>query len=316
MTSEARLTSGERSTDGLRNYLVANAIAGTVATPREDSLDNYRLMVAGDPEYQLGLTFASRWTAEDVLAEMASRCGVSGDPANQEGPDFIDPDRTIDGLDRLAARLREVAAARGTVLLGTGHPAGVLAIHAVLARQLRDVGCQVLTPASGRRVGPLPDCAAEYGELRYFDGVAMVNVGGLAHTHAPSPMQAMLADLRLSGESMPDLVIADHGFAGAAGEAGLPVVGFADCNDPALFVGEAEGTITVCVPLDDNVQPGLYAPLTAYVLARAGLGAEQSRGREGRQPIRLRMPGAAVTRKPHRGSHATQADKAGNESQR
>jgi hypothetical protein len=26
------------------------------------------------------------------------------------------------------------------------------------------------------------------------------------------------------------------------------------------------------VPLDDNVAPDLYAPLTAYLLARAGLG--------------------------------------------
>jgi hypothetical protein len=46
-------------------------------------------------------------------------------------------------------------------------------------------------------------------------------------------------------------------------------VGFADSNDPALFVGEAEGDVAVCVPLDDNVAPTLYAPMTAYLLARA-----------------------------------------------
>jgi Phosphatase len=272
MTSPAPLTSAERSTASLRDYLVAHAIAGPVATPRQDSLAKYRRMVAGDWQCTFGLRFSRPWTVEDVLAEMALRCGVSGDTAVQHGPDFIDPDRTIDRLRAMAARLREVAAASGTVLLGTGHPAGVLAIHAVLSRRLRAAGCQVLTPASGWRGRPLFDDQQLDGELRYWDRVAVISAfGGLAHTHAPAPMLAMLADLRRSGQPMPDLVVADHGFAGAAGEAGLRVVGFADCNDPALFVGEAEDLIDVSVPLDDNVSPDLYAPVTAFLLAQAGL---------------------------------------------
>jgi hypothetical protein len=272
MTSPARLTSADWSAEALRDYLVAHAIAGTVATPRQNSLAKYRAMVAGDWQGQFGLTFARPWTVEDVLAEMALRCGVSGDPAVQQGPDFIDPERTIDRLRAMAARLGEVAAGRGRVLMGTGHPAGLLAIHAVLSRRLRAAGCQVLTPAAGWRGRVLFDDVRQDGELLYFDSVAVISVfGGLGHTHAAGPMQAMLADLRQSGDAMPDLVIADHGFAGAAGAAGLLVVGFADCNDPALFVGEAEGQIDVSVPLDDNVHPDLYEPVTAFLLAHAGL---------------------------------------------
>jgi hypothetical protein len=272
MSGPARLRSAEWSTRALRDHLVAHAIAGTVATPRQDSLAKYRRMVAGDWQCTFGLTFSRAWTVETVLAEMARRCGVSGDPAVRQGPDFIDPDLTIDRLRAMAARLGEVAAARGTVLLGTGHPAGLLAIHAVLSRRLRAAGCQVLTPAAGWCGRPLFDDEQLDGELRYWERVAVISVfGGLAHTHGPAPMRAMLADLRQSGQTMPDLVIADHGFAGAAGEAGLRVVGFADCNDPALFVGEAEGRIDVSVPLDDNVPPDLYEPVTAFLLAQAGL---------------------------------------------
>ncbi len=36
-------------------------------------------------------------------------------------------------------------------------------------------------------------------------------------------------------------------------------------------MGEAEGRVAVSVPLDDNVGPHLYAPVTAYLLAAAGL---------------------------------------------
>jgi hypothetical protein len=63
-------------------------------------------------------------------------------------------------------------------------------------------------------------------------------------------------------------VIADHGWAGAAGEAGAHTVAFADCNDPGLFVGEAEGKIEVVVPLDDNVLPRYYAPLTERLVTQ------------------------------------------------
>ena len=58
-------------------------------------------------------------------------------------------------------------------------------------------------------------------------------------------------------------MIADHGWAGAAGEAGIETVGFADSNDPALFVGEAEGKIAVAVPSMTMCFRAIYAPLTA-----------------------------------------------------
>ena len=67
--------------------------------------------------------------------------------------------------------------------------------------------------------------------------------GELNHTHSPRPMEAMLADLAATGAEPPDLVVADHGWAGAAGQAGITSVGFADSNDPALFVGEHEGKV-------------------------------------------------------------------------
>lgn len=63
----------------------------------------------------------------------------------------------------------------------------------------------------------------------------------------------------------PDLVVADHGWAGVAADRGIDTLGLADCNDPALFVAEHEGKPIVTVPLDDNVPPQHYDPLSEFV---------------------------------------------------
>src|SRR5206468_2863245 len=96
-------------------------------------------------------------------------------------------------------------------------------------------------------------------------GVTMLSNGAdFLHTHAAEPMQALV---ELWGDDRPALVLADHGWAGAAAQAGLPVIGLADTNDPALFVGAEEGKVAVAVPLDDNVAPDLYEPLAGLLVA-------------------------------------------------
>jgi hypothetical protein len=257
----------------LREHLVSSRIAGDVATTRENNLANYRRMSERDPHFLFGLKPAGRWSPEDVLALMAERCGVIADPEHTGGADTIDPDLTLDRLDDLADRLRLAADRRERLVVATGHPTGLLAVHLELAQALAAAGCTLLTPAAGWRYEVTRrDGSVTTREIRYLGSVAMLATkGDLVHTHSPEPMVAMLRELRDAGEAPPDLVLADHGWAGAAGERGVDSVGFADTNDPALFVGEAEGKVQVVVPLDDNVSPHLYAPLTLYVLDRAGL---------------------------------------------
>ncbi len=255
-------------------HLISARIAGSVATTRENNLRNYRLLSERDPLYLLGLTLDGAWKPADVLRLMARRCGVSPDPAHTQGSDTIDPELTVDRLDALAARLRLAAERRERVLVATGHPVGMRPVHTAIADALAAAGCELVTGAAvGWEHPDDPAYLHQRGSIRFFDGVAMFQSprGTLSHTHSPLPMRAILADLAATGQAPPDLVVADHGWAGAAGEAGIDSVGFADCNDPALFVGEAEGRMLVTVPLDDEVDPDLYAPLIAYLLDRAAL---------------------------------------------
>ncbi|MCG5215166.1 phosphatase [Streptosporangium soli] len=248
----------------LREHLVETRIAGDVATSRENNLDHYRSLANRDPYHLFGLTLSDGWAYRDVLALMAKSAGVVADPGHREGQDTIDPDRTIDALEAMGERIGTVlASGNAHLLFATGHPTGLLTVHLALARFAVRHGATLLSPAEGWTY-----TGGGFGRtrrLRYLDGVAMLDDrGGFVHTHDPAPMEAMIA--RLDGRR-PDLVIADHGWAGAAGEAGLPTVGFADSNDPALFVGEAEGKIGAVVPLDDNVLPRYYDLLTAYLVS-------------------------------------------------
>lgn len=262
-------TTSTPTRDELRAHLVRSRLAGQVATPRENNLQNMLRMSRREPLYLFGLRPAGDWTFDDVLALMAERCGVRPDPAYERGPDTIDPDRTIDRLDAMGARLGAAAAGRQRVLVATGHPVGLRPTHTAVAAALRAAGCPVLTPAGGWAHPDVPELGDHAGTLDWVDGVGVLrgSAGQLRHTHSPLLMEAALAAL----DDPPELVLADHGWAGAAGQAGVDSVGFADCNDPALFVGEAEGRVLACVPLDDNLDPRLYLPLTAYLLARAGL---------------------------------------------
>jgi hypothetical protein len=253
----------------LIEYLSVARIAGPVATPREANLANYRLMAARDPDYLFGLEPRGAWTFDDVLALMAQRCGVSADPLYDSGADTIDAALTVERLEAMAEHLRTAAARKARVLVATGHPTGVLVVHLEIARALASAGCTLLTPPA---LWEHVDYAGRVHERHVRDvlGVSVASQGAnLLHTHSPTPMELMLRAVADEGEAAPDLVMADHGFAGAAGRAGVTCVGFADSNDPALFVAEAEGDVAVCVPLDDNVMPDLYAPMTSFLLATA-----------------------------------------------
>lgn len=267
------------STGALRAHLLAARLAGPVATSRENSLRSYRLFAAGDPRVTLGVRPEGVWGERELLRLMAERCGVSGDPRQVTGADAIDPERTLARLDAFAGRLAGAAARRSPVLFGTGHPERLLGFYAGLADALSAAGCTVLTPGRGRRV----DIPTRFGvrphQLDYVGGVAFVRDPGAraegggqgAHSHSPLPVRAALESAAESADGLPRLVIGDHGWACGAGQMGIEAMGPADVNDPALFVAEAEGRLSVAVPVDDAVAAEHYLPLTRYVLNRARL---------------------------------------------
>ncbi|GAB3568490.1 phosphatase [Spelaeicoccus albus] len=248
----------------LAEYLDSARITGEVATPRENNLDHFQGFIDGVDTLAFGVDWKRDWTYDEVFDLMHEKVGTSADRSLHSGQDTISSALCVAALERFADRLG-LAATRGEhVLFATGHPGGLLPVHAALAAALGEAGGKIVRIDEGFRFGD--------GDIRQISGVVMWHQHGhLMHTHLPGPMDLTLARLAAGGEGAPDLVVADHGWAGFAASAGIDTIGFADCNDPGLFVSEAQGDMDVAVPLDDNVSPGLYDPMVDYLLDRAGL---------------------------------------------
>ena len=73
---------------------------------------------------------------------------------------------------------------------------------------------------------------------------------------------------RILDAETPDLVFADHGFAGAGIERGVDTLAIADVNDPALVVARAQGRCGPVIVMDDNVSPESYWPCFQAIVSR------------------------------------------------
>jgi hypothetical protein len=239
--------------------LLEGGIAGLNSHDRPNVLWKIRRLSHGDPDLTFGLSGVNGIPPDEVLAMVAEAAGFTPDPSLTTGPVEIDPERVIAGLEEAGDRLALGASRGERVLIATGHPAGLVVLYQEIGRLLQAGGAKLLRPLEGvtwRELG-------RHRQIRYFHGVAMLtDRASTRHTHSPDPMVRMLE------EGEPDLVLADHGFAGAAIEAGIDTVSVADVNDPALVVARRQGRAGPVVVMDDGRQPEAYWPCFQVIASR------------------------------------------------
>jgi hypothetical protein len=250
--------------EALRHHLLAARLAGEVATSPSSTLANCARLVAGDPRYTFGLSDWRDTTLREAVDAVRSLCG--GDPGGSpdiEGTGYIDPEATLRAVAHQRRVLAGVAAGGGArVLLATGHPTGLLGHYTALARALQAAGSRLVMALDDTTVRTGDD--GRRRDVRFIDGVACISDGGsLRHSHRSDYMEAMLDAL----DGRVDLVLADHGMAGAAIERGVTTLSIADVNDPALPLAQVRGRTSGVLPIDDNLAPRHYIPVTRAVLA-------------------------------------------------
>ena len=234
--------------------LLAGEVAGTASHPLDNVRGNILMLIDGDPDKLFGLSdMPGGLDLDEILDLVAAEAGRSIDHDARYGPVDIAPAPIVDSCRAMGERLAHAAVAGERVLLATGHPVGLGLFYRALEGLIAGHGARLATPAAGTRwrEGHLDHDWV----VAYFGAVAVLfDDREPRHTHSPAAMERILADAR------PDLVVADHGFAGAAIEAGVETLSIADVNDPALIVAKAQGRTEVVVVMDDHVAPDDYWP--------------------------------------------------------
>ncbi len=248
---------GDHTRNELAAALVSGCVAGRVTShDRRNVRWKIHQLLDGDPVARFGLTGVSGDGPDapsfaQVLGLMADAAGFDPDPSLQDGPMAVDPDRVLTACAAAGVRLAEAASRGEDVLLATGHPGGLLLLYQAVGALLERCGAKLLEPLDGFSW----DHDGRGREIRYFGGVAVyTGKADMLHTHSAEPMQLLLA------EAAPDLVFADHGFAGAAIEAGIETISIVDVNDPAPVVARSQGRTEHVICMDDNVRPEAYWP--------------------------------------------------------
>ena len=251
---DERFTPRPYPREELLRALLAGRVAGVATHPLDNVRGNARLLLEGDPDKLFGLTgLQDGLVLQDVLDLVSVGAGVPLDPTREFGEVQIAPGPILDACAALGRRLALAAEGGERVLIATGHPGGLDLLYREWERLLLAHGGRVIRPADGvtwREPGLEHDWS-----IGYLSGVGMQTDGRVPrHTHWPDAMHRMLEAER------PDLVVADHGFAGAAIEAKVETVSVADVNDPALLVAKAQGRTDVVVVMDDHVAADAYWP--------------------------------------------------------
>src|SRR5262245_39443718 len=215
---DRRWTPSRFPEEELLDGLLRGGMAGVVSHPMDNVLWKVGLLCDGDPDAQFGLSGVDVMPEEQVLALIGGASGFEPDPYVRWGPVRVQPEPILAECRRMGDRLALAVEREERVLLATGHPTGLIQLYAEVGRVLGRLGCELLRPADRVRWEE-PGKRHRHHEIRYLNDVAVLTDRASArHTHSPRAMQLMLEEVT------PDLVVADHGFAGAAIEAGVDTV--------------------------------------------------------------------------------------------
>ncbi len=225
--------------------LVRAGLAGEVSATAADVLAKAERLCRGEPDLLLGLDVQAG--LEEVLGAIQELTGFYPRPGVERAR--IDPARALKGALEVALALARAVRQGGRVLFATGHPVGLLPFYQSLASLVREAGGEVLETGKMARLKR----EGRRFQIRYLGGVAVLTDGTSAlHTHEAWPAEPLLDGPH------PDLVFADHGFAGLAAGKGLPSAAVVDVNDPALALAWSRGMLEAALPVDDNADPSAY----------------------------------------------------------
>lgn len=235
----------------LENTAVSSGITGEISM-HDEKLNRQAIsrMLVGDNYTLFGIRVVLQAIRKGHLDHdrassiMAASLGIDERRFRQKGSSFIQPEITLERLVQMFTEIDLAIAAGETIALGTGHPGSMLQFYLLLEEYILRAGGQVAVLTQPLRFVPGL-------RLDTVDAVMVVSDrGSLHHTHDFKPWEAWLS--KLGTKNYPGLAIADHGFAGAAINAGIKTIGLHDVDDPGIPIAAVFGANVIPVPMNDN----------------------------------------------------------------
>lgn len=220
-------------------------------------LDSFKQDISEKEElktYQHGLVLPEV-SYNEVEKILQQKFGLPKNLQDKEIEAWVTQEVFIDHLIEAVKVAYEIAVEGGTFLFGTGHP-NLLKAYASIINMLKECGGHIhyvenhFLPSIDDRLLS-NQCGVsilmEENDEDWYD------VYSPLHTHDDQYMELILNEEEIE----PDIVFADHGYAGTAIRKGIPTITVADTNDIDLLVASSIFPERVFViPMHDNAGLG------------------------------------------------------------
>jgi hypothetical protein len=235
--------------DKLRASLLKSGITGEIsAHGSTTNITAINRMLKNDPYVTFGIdvvkdaVVAKQFTQGQMIEVMADALGTPSARFRKDGPGYIDPQLTASRLSEMIDQVTTAARKHSVFLVATAHPGSLTSYYFKLIDYII---------SNGGRVYRAPHLV-KVADYRWIDQIGGVHIlsdqGGLLHTHDAIGFSKFLAQL----DTLPDIVLADHGYAGAAMNAHIRTIAIHDVDDPGIPLAAHLGEDVLTIPMNDN----------------------------------------------------------------
>ncbi len=233
----------------VRSTLLSSKVTGEIRNHgAQTNLESLKRLQKSDPYVTFGITAVETaaknhaFTIPKLIEIASASLGITPDRFRQPGPGFIDTNLTAQRLNEMMEAIEDTIIHGGQIVLATSHPGSLLTYYLRLAQAIVARGGTLASTSA-------PVLIAPYRWIDSVDGVhVLTDEGGLLHSHDSAGFEIFLSKL----PQEPELVIADHGYAGAAINRNIKTIAIHDVDDPGIPVAAYLGCDVLAIPMNDN----------------------------------------------------------------
>ncbi len=219
--------------------------------------DSVGQLARRNPESTMGIT--GKYLLHALDAGSVEECASEVFGLDTSRPNIeIDPELSMIAIDEACERISQAAKKGARIIFASSRPASTLPMFIEISRLCSEAGAKILE--SFDNTSSFIADGRKGRKITWIGSVAVMSDGeSLLSTN-----DAKAADDLLFHLPRPDLVVADHIFAGAALTAGFPTVAFTGLDSLAVAVASVPEGNCLAVPMSLNQPSTHYGIIANY----------------------------------------------------